>query len=90
MTELISSLDLTAPVIISPSMSGSLSLPILTAHPEKVKGYIPVAPVYTGKYTSQYPSISVSIPPDLKTDSKKRLESLRYSWNVSLIREVLL
>ena len=60
MTNLLSSLDLAAPVIISPSMSGSVSLSFLTAHPEMVKGYIPVAPVGTGRYTSQYPSIKVS------------------------------
>ena len=61
MINLLSSLDFTAPVIISPSMSGSVSLPFLTAHPDKVKGYIPVAPVSTGRYTSQYPSIKVSM-----------------------------
>ena len=61
MTNLVSSLDLAAPIIISPSMSGSVSLPFLTAHPEKVKGYIPIAPVGTGRYTSQYPSIKVSM-----------------------------
>ena len=60
MTNLISSLNLGTPIIISPSMSGKLSLPFLTAHPEKVKGYIPVAPVFTGRYSSQYPSIQVS------------------------------
>ena len=60
MTKLISSLDLSVPVIVSPSMSGSVSLPFLIAHPEKVKGYIPVAPVYTGKYASHYSAIKVS------------------------------
>ena len=59
MTSLLSSLDIAAPVIISPSMSGSVALPFLTAHPDKVKGYIPVAPVSTGRYTSLYPSIKV-------------------------------
>ena len=61
MISLLSSLEITAPVIIiSPSMSGSVALPFLTAHPDKVKGYIPVAPVSTGRFTSLYPSIKVS------------------------------
>ena len=63
MTNLISSLNLANPVIVSPSMSGFISLPFLTAHPEKVKGYIPVAPVNTGKYMSEYASIKVSFVP---------------------------
>ena len=59
MTELISSLHLSSPVIISPSMSGTLSLPYLTTHPGNVKGFVPVAPVSTGNYNSQYPNIKV-------------------------------
>lgn len=61
MINLLSSLEITAPVIISPSMSGSVALPFLTAHPDKIKGYIPVAPVSTGRFTSLYPSIKVSM-----------------------------
>jgi abhydrolase domain-containing protein 14 len=61
MISLLSSLEVAAPVIISPSMSESVALPFLTAHPDKVKGYIPVAPVSTGRYSSLYPSIKVSM-----------------------------
>ena len=59
-TKLLSLLNLKDPVIISPSMSGRVSLPFFTTHPEKVKGYIPVAPVNTGRYKSNYPTIQVS------------------------------
>ena len=59
MTQLISSLHLSSPVIISPSMSGTLSLPYLTTHPGDVKGFVPVAPISTGDYTSKYPNIKV-------------------------------
>lgn len=55
-------------VIISPSMSGKYSLPFLTTHPEKVKGYVPVAPVDTGMYLEKLPSIKVYIiviPPQI-------------------------
>lgn len=60
MTNLISSLSLANLIIVSPSMSGFISLPFLTAHPEKIKGYIPVAPVETGKYKTLYASIKVN------------------------------
>ena len=33
------------PVIVSPSASGSYSLPFVAAHPDRVRGYVPVAPV---------------------------------------------
>ncbi len=46
-------------VIISPSMSGKFSLPFLVLHPEKVKGYVPVAPVATESYADRFPSIHV-------------------------------
>jgi abhydrolase domain-containing protein 14 len=47
------------PIIISPSMSGSFSIPYLVAHPERVGGYVPVAPVGTRSYTEQFQSIQV-------------------------------
>lgn len=50
-----------APVIISPSMSGRFSLPFLTSHPDRVKGYVPVAPVSTERYKDKFPSIEVSM-----------------------------
>ncbi|KAL4218812.1 Protein abhd14b [Mactra antiquata] len=57
-------LKLNAPVIVSPSMSGSYSLPYLfkdTKHVlSRCRGYIPVAPVYTENYTAkQYASLQV-------------------------------
>lgn len=50
-----------AVVIISPSMSGQFSLPFLCSHPEKVKGYIPVAPVATETYVDRFSSVNVSL-----------------------------
>jgi pimeloyl-ACP methyl ester carboxylesterase len=40
------------PVVLSPSMSGKVSLPLVTAHPEKVAGFIAVAPVELASYES--------------------------------------
>ena len=61
MTQLITMLHLSQPVVVSPSMSGSFSLPYLTAHPGDIKGFIPVAPVMSGNFISKYPNIKVNI-----------------------------
>ena len=53
-------LDSSPFILVSPSMSGKYSLPYLVAHPEKVKGYVPVAPVGTEEYVDRYSSIIVS------------------------------
>lgn len=50
-----------APVIVSPSMSGRFSLPYLVSHPDKVGGYVPVAPVSTESHTDKFPSIQVRL-----------------------------
>lgn len=50
------------PVIISPSMSGKFSLPYLVSHPNRVKGYVPVAPGNTESYIEEFPSIKVRRP----------------------------
>ena len=57
--EVLSLLKLHDPVIVSPSMSGKFSLPFLMEYPEKVKGFIPVAPVGTGTFVDKYPSVKV-------------------------------
>jgi pimeloyl-ACP methyl ester carboxylesterase len=51
--ELIDSLEIGRPVVLSPSRSGNLSFPLILDHPEKVSGYIPVAPVGVKKYASK-------------------------------------
>lgn len=53
LAELIGVLDIGRPVVISPSRSGSLSFPLILDHPEKVSGYVPIAPVGVKKYASQ-------------------------------------
>jgi pimeloyl-ACP methyl ester carboxylesterase len=45
LSELIEKLNLGQPVLVSPSMSGHYSLPLVAYHPEKLKGFVPVAPV---------------------------------------------
>ena len=62
--DLINALKLEKPVIISPSMSGSYSLPFLINEPEewadRSKGFVPVAPIFTDKFTEdQYKKCQV-------------------------------
>lgn len=53
LNEAIHALQLDSAVVISPSMSGSFSLPYLFQFPGKMGGYAPVAPIFTDKYTKQ-------------------------------------
>uniref|UniRef100_UPI00398F73A3 putative protein-lysine deacylase ABHD14B isoform X2 n=1 Tax=Pristiophorus japonicus TaxID=55135 RepID=UPI00398F73A3 len=51
-------LELGPVVIISPSLSGMYSLPFLFGHNGMVKGFIPVAPICTEKFSAeQYTSV---------------------------------
>lgn len=43
--ELMDSLDLERPILVSPSMSGRYSLPLVVYQPETLSGFVPVAPV---------------------------------------------
>ncbi len=53
LAELITLLDIGRPVVLSPSRSGNLSFPLILDHPEKVSGYVPIAPVGVKKYASK-------------------------------------
>jgi len=48
--ELIDVFGLLSPAIVSPSMSGSFSLPFVLRYPNKVGAYIPVAPIHTERF----------------------------------------
>jgi len=51
--ELIALLDIGQPVLISPSRSGNVSFPLILDHPEKVSGWVPIAPVGAEQYASK-------------------------------------
>ncbi|XP_018419869.1 PREDICTED: protein ABHD14A-like [Nanorana parkeri] len=54
------SLGTRQPVLISPSMSGLFSLPLLLQHPDRLRGFVPIAPVGTKSFKpQQYQQIQV-------------------------------
>ncbi|XP_041810744.1 protein ABHD14B [Chelmon rostratus] len=58
--EVCEQLNLSSVVLISPSLSGSYSLPFLFQHQALVRAYIPVAPICSDKFTAeQYQSVKV-------------------------------
>lgn len=61
LSEIIVLLHLTQPIIISPSMSGQYSLPLVVNHPEQVGGLVAVAPVGIPTFEAQLANISVPI-----------------------------
>jgi pimeloyl-ACP methyl ester carboxylesterase len=50
LAELLPSLDMGRPVLVAPSMSGSVSFPLILHHPELVAGFVAVAPAGTPGY----------------------------------------
>lgn len=58
--EVIGMLGLQRPAVVSPSMSGSYSLPLLVHKPQLISSFVPVAPVGTLEYSAaQYHQIKV-------------------------------
>lgn len=82
--QLITSLKLQRPVIVSPSLSGSFTVPLLGAHPELIGGYVPVAPIKTDLLTpEQYKKIEIPTlivygekDKDLGEESRKNLGNI--------------
>ncbi|XP_046394736.1 protein ABHD14B-like isoform X2 [Ischnura elegans] len=81
--ELCSALGLLTPVIVSPSMSGSYSIPFLASHADKFSGFLPVAPVATEKVTKatletvQVPTLILFGSNDHVEHAKKSKENLQ-------------
>ena len=53
LAEFLPVLDIGRPVVVSPSMSGSFSFPLVLEHPELIAGFVPVAPVRTAEYAKR-------------------------------------
>lgn len=56
---LLEELNLQQLVVVSPSMSGGYSLPLMVSHPEKLSGFVAVAPVGIAKYREQLKGVQV-------------------------------
>jgi pimeloyl-ACP methyl ester carboxylesterase len=50
LAELLVALEVERPVVVSPSRSGNLSFPLIVNQPEKVSGFVPIAPVRTPEF----------------------------------------
>lgn len=59
--QLLEVLKLERPVIVSPSMSGRFSLPFVTSNPDRVAGFVAVAPVGIAQHQSKLSNITVPI-----------------------------
>ncbi len=54
-------LKIERPVVVSPSMSGRFSLPLVTEEPARVAGFVAVAPVGIPNYRAQLQRITVPV-----------------------------
>ena len=55
LAEVMEQLTIDRPVLVSPSMSGGYSLPLVARHPEKLRGFVAVAPVSISRYEPELP-----------------------------------
>jgi pimeloyl-ACP methyl ester carboxylesterase len=59
LSKLLPALNLTRPVVISPSMSGRYSLPLVTAHADQLSGFVAIAPVGIDRFKDKLKGIQL-------------------------------
>jgi len=59
--DLLEALEIAKPVIVSPSMSGQYSLPLVTGEPKRVKAFIAIAPVAITQYQDRLSRITAPV-----------------------------
>jgi abhydrolase domain-containing protein 14 len=57
--QLMETLELSRPIVVSPSMSGNYSLPLVVNHPQKLSGFVAIAPVGIQRYQQQLQGIAL-------------------------------
>lgn len=61
LSKLMDAMGLSRAVLVSPSMSGRFSLPLLIAHPERIAGLVAVAPVGIPRHIDRLATIEVPV-----------------------------
>ena len=61
LAKLLDALRISQPVVVSPSMSGRFSLPLVTSEPQRLAGFVAVAPVGIASYQDRLKNITAPV-----------------------------